>query len=204
MMTLNDRQPIIVADAGPLIRLAAAGLLDTLRGLNRSVVLVDRVKEEVMGDLTKPFAHEIANWISTMGAAIEHVDTLVGVGMRLLEAKARSPAEDAVLKKSKRNSGEAALREFVYDWRPTGASSAIVLYEDARVALDFLYAEFPVTLMTTRSFANLIAAWGVNIDARAILEAKASDYVMQPAKSAVWDDDTPPDLRRLPQEDEKP
>ena len=203
-MTLNDRQPIIVADAGPLIRLAAAGLLDTLRGLNRSVVLVDRVKEEVIGDLAKPFAHEIANWISTMGAAIEHVDTLVGVGMRLLEAKARSPAEDAVLKKSKRNSGEAALREFVYDWRPTGASSAIVLYEDARVALDFLYAEFPVTLMTTRSFANLIAAWGVNIDARAILEAKASDYVMQPAKSAVWDDDTPPDLRRLPQEDEKP
>ena len=203
-MTLNDRQPIIVADAGPLIRLAAAGLLDTLRGLNRSVVLVDRVKEEVIGDLTKPFADEIANWISTMGAAIEHVDTLVGVGMRLLEAKARSPAEDAVLKKSKRNSGEAALREFVYDWRPTGASSAIVLYEDARVALDFLYAEFPVTLMTTRSFANLIAAWGVNIDARAILEAKASDYVMQPAKSAVWDDDTPPDLRRLPQEDEKP
>ena len=203
-MTLNDRQPIIVADAGPLIRLAAAGLLDTLRGLNRSVVLVDRVKEEVIGDLAKPFAHEIANWISTMGAAIEHVDTLVGVGMRLLEAKARSPAEDAVLKKSKRNSGEAALREFVYDWRPTGASSAIVLYEDARVALDFLYAEFPVALMTTRSFANLIAAWGVNIDAREILEAKASDYVMQPAKSAVWDDDTPPDLRRLPQEDEKP
>ena len=103
MMTLNDRQPIIVADAGPLIRLAAAGLLDTLRGLNRSVVLVDRVKEEVIGDLTKPFANEIANWISTMGAAIEHVDTLVGVGMKLLEEKTRTPAEDAVLKKSKRN-----------------------------------------------------------------------------------------------------
>jgi hypothetical protein len=43
MMTRDDRQPIIVADAGPLIRLAAARLLGTLRGLNRRIVLVDRV-----------------------------------------------------------------------------------------------------------------------------------------------------------------
>ncbi len=47
MMTRDDRQPIIVADAGPLIRLAAAGLLDTMRGLNRRIVLVDRIEEEV-------------------------------------------------------------------------------------------------------------------------------------------------------------
>ena len=43
MIAPSDRQPIVVADAGPLIRLAAAGILDTLRGLNRRIVLVDRV-----------------------------------------------------------------------------------------------------------------------------------------------------------------
>ena len=63
MTALADRQPIIVADAGPLIRLAAAGLLDTLRGLNRRIVLVDRVRDEIIGDLSKPFAAEIAAWI---------------------------------------------------------------------------------------------------------------------------------------------
>ena len=40
-MTISDRQPIIVADAGPLIRLAAAGLLDIMRGLNHRIVPSD-------------------------------------------------------------------------------------------------------------------------------------------------------------------
>lgn len=56
MIAPADRQPIVVADAGPLIRLAAAGILDTLRGLNRRIVLVDRVEKEVTGDLSKTFA----------------------------------------------------------------------------------------------------------------------------------------------------
>ncbi len=34
MIAAIDRQPIVVADAGPLLRLAAAGLLETVRGLN--------------------------------------------------------------------------------------------------------------------------------------------------------------------------
>ena len=54
MIAPSDRRPTIVADAGPLIRLAAAGILDTLRGLNRRIVLVDRVEDEVVGDLRMP------------------------------------------------------------------------------------------------------------------------------------------------------
>ncbi len=42
MIAPADRHPIIVADAAPLIRLAAAGILDTLRGLNRWILLVDQ------------------------------------------------------------------------------------------------------------------------------------------------------------------
>jgi hypothetical protein len=202
MMTLKDRQPIIVADTGPLIRLAAAGLLDTMRGLNRRVVMVDRVREEATVDLTKPFAKEIADWIVTMGDTMEHVVTLVGTGIRLLEQKDRTPQEDILLKRAKRNSGEAAIREFVGDWRPTESSSAIVIYEDARVAVDFLTAEFSVTVMTTRSFANLMVRWGINVDARALLESKAARFTMMPARSADWDEETPPDMRMLPQDEE--
>ncbi|MEN3150187.1 hypothetical protein ABCW43_23060 [Neorhizobium sp. IRAMC:178] len=35
-----DRAPIVIADAGPLIRLAAAGLLDAMRLTNRKIVIV--------------------------------------------------------------------------------------------------------------------------------------------------------------------
>ena len=85
MINPADRQPIIVADAGPLIRLAAAGLLDTLRGLNRRIVLVDRVEDEIIGDRSKPFAAEIAAWLAIMGDAILRVETVTGHGIAALK-----------------------------------------------------------------------------------------------------------------------
>ena len=60
-MTLDERDPIVMADTGPLIRLAAAGLLDGLRATNRRVVIVDRVEAEATQDRSKPFANEIAD-----------------------------------------------------------------------------------------------------------------------------------------------
>jgi hypothetical protein len=202
MMTLNDRQPIIVADTGPLIRLAAAGLLDSIRGLNRRFVLVDRVEKEAIGDLSKPFAQEIKNWIDKMGDAIERVETLTGTAITALENMERTPTQDALLKKSMRDSGELALREFAGHWHPTETSSAIVVYEDHRVAVMFLEAEFTVTLITTRSFANLLVSWGVNVDARTALEGVAGKFTMYPARSAEYREDEPYDMRMLPQDDE--
>ena len=112
MMTRDDRQPIIVADAGPLIRLAAAGLLDTMRGLNRQIVLVDRIEDEVIGDRSKPFANEVAAWIESSGDSILRVRTVVGAGIESLRSKKRTPEEERLLKTALRNSGELALREF--------------------------------------------------------------------------------------------
>ena len=145
MIARDDRQPIIVADAGPLIRLAAAGLLDTLRGLNRRVVLVDRVEDEVIGDQTKPFAREIAAWIERSGDTLLRVQTITGEGIASLRARKRTPGEDALLKTALRDSGEFALREFVGHWRPTESASALVIYEDAKVAAIFLDSDFSVT-----------------------------------------------------------
>jgi hypothetical protein len=199
MMTPSDRQPIILADAGPLIRLAAAGLLGSLRGLNRRIVLVDLVEDEVIGDRTKPFAPEIAAWIEQMGDAIQRVETVVGVGVAALRARDRTPAEDALLKAALRDSGEQALREFVAHWHPTETSSAVVLYEDRKVATLFLDVEFPVTLMTTRAFAQVIAGWGVNVDDVSALEAIADRYDLKPALVGEIDPAVPVDLRTLPQ-----
>lgn len=200
MMTLAGRQPIIVADAGPLIRLAAAGLLESLRGLNRRIVIVDRVEDEVTGDRSKPYAEEVAQWIVSMGPAILHARTIVGTGIEALRAKERTPAEDALLKGGLRNSGEHALLEFVDTWRPTETESAIVLYEDRRVASLFNEVDYPLVLMTTRMFVRTIAEWGINVDAVAALEAIADDYELKPALIGRVDPDTPRDLRMLPQE----
>ncbi|MGL5117287.1 MAG: hypothetical protein ACRC7C_18380, partial [Beijerinckiaceae bacterium] len=91
MIERYDRQPIVVADAGPLLRLAAAGLLDTVRGLNRRIVIVDRVEDELVGDPAKPFAVEIARWLDQMGPAALRAATLVGEGVRSLRSRVRTP-----------------------------------------------------------------------------------------------------------------
>ncbi len=199
MMAREDRQPIIVADAGPLIRLAAAGLLDTLRGLNRRIVLVDRVEDEVIGDLSKPFALEIAAWIEHSGETLLRTQTITGEGIASLRARARTPQEDALLKTALRDSGELALREFVAHWRPTESASALVIYEDAKVATLFLDADFPVTLMTTLAFAEMVAEWGVNADAVTALQSIAGRFNLKPALVGTYKAETPPDMRELPQ-----
>jgi hypothetical protein len=195
----NDRQPIIVADAGPLLRLAAAGLLETLRGLNRRIVIVDRVEEELTGDPEKPHAREIADWIAAMGDAVFHAPTVMGEGIRSLRARERSVEEDRLLKASLRNSGELALREFIDGWRPDEVGSAVVLYEDTRLPSLFMEVDYPVTLMTTRAFAQIISGWGINIDAAAALERVADRYDLKPALVGEIEPGTPVDLRRLPQ-----
>lgn len=203
MMTRDDRQPIIVADAGPLIRLAAAGLLETMRGLNRRVVLVDRVEEEVIGDRSKPFANEVAAWIERSGENILRVKTVIGAGIESLRSKKRTPEEDRLLKNGLRDSGELALREFVGHWRPTESNSALVLYEDARVAVLFLDSDFSVTLMTTLAFAETVAEWGVNADAVASLKAISPQFNLKPSLVGTYEADTPPDMRMLPQPRER-
>lgn len=198
MMSPASREPIVIADAGPILRLAAAGLLPMLARLNRRIVIVDRVEDELVGDDSKPYAREIAAWIASEGDALLRVSTIVGEGIASLKGRARTPDEDARLKSGLRNSGELALREFVDLWRPDSVSSAVVLYEDRKVPNLFLEVDYPVTLMTTRAFVRTVASWGVNLDAPAALEAVAAIYDLKPAMIGEIDPETPVDLRRLP------
>ena len=187
-----DREPIVLADAGPLIRLAAAGLLDTLRGLNRRIVLVDRVEDEVVGDPQKPFAAEIRAWIERMGEAILRARTVEGAGIEALRGEAARSAEDeALLRRSLRDSGERALREFVERFEPDEVRDAVVVYEDRDTANLLAASRVPLTAMTTRRFVRLLNEWGVNVDAVAALEAVAERYNLKPALQVVIEPDPP-------------
>lgn len=176
-----DRNPIVIADAGPLIRLAAAGLLDSLRVTNRQVVLVDRVEEGVCGDPAKPFAAEVAAWIGRMGPALLRARTVEGAGIEALRAQASTPEAQADLKRKLRHSGERAIREFVEEVGPSDADDMLVVYEDRDVPSLMAAAMAPMTLVTTRGFVRQLAEWGVNTDAEAVLESIRDRYDLKPS-----------------------
>lgn len=178
---MNDTDPIIIADAGPLIRLAAAGLLDAMRLTNRRIVLVDRIEEEVCGDASKPFAVEIAAWIGFMGAAIAHEETNEGIAIHILRERATTPEGRQILKRKLRNSGERAIREYVESISPRDAEAVLVLYEDIGVPKLMQSADVLLTMMTTRAFARLLTERGYNFDAARALESIAGSYNLKPA-----------------------
>jgi hypothetical protein len=200
-VTLDEHDPIVMADTGPLIRLAAAGLLDGLRATNRRVVIVDRVEAEATGDRSKPFANEIAEWIERNSDTIERPRTVVGVGIEKLEANTRTPEEARLLKAALRNSGERAIRDFLETWVP-GTSGALVIYEDEDVPKILQSTRVPIHLMTTRRFARQLVEWGINIDAVTAIEEVAKRFTTKPSMAGEIDPDESADFRVLPQPDE--
>jgi hypothetical protein len=200
-VTLDERDPIVMADPGPLIRLAAAGLLDGLRATNRRVVIVDRVEAEATRDRSKPFANESAEWIERNSDTIERPRTVVGVGIEKLEANARTPEEERLLKAALRNSGERAIRDFLETWMP-GTSGALVIYEDEDVPKILQSTRVPIQLMTTRRFARQLVEWGINVDAVTAIEEVARRFTTEPSMIGEIDPDESADFRRLPQPDE--
>jgi hypothetical protein len=200
-VTLDEHDPIVIADTGPLIRLAAAGLLDGQRATNRRVVIVDRVEAEATRDPSKPFAQEIAAWIARNGDTIERPRTVVGIGIEKLEESTRTPEEERLLKSALRNSAERAIRDFLEDWIP-GTPGALVVFEDEDVPQTLQTTRVPLILMTTRRFARQLADWGVNVDAVAAMEDVAKTFKIKVSMFGEIDPDESIDFRRLPQRDE--
>lgn len=187
---MSERDPLIIADAGPLIRLAAADLLDSMRLTNRRIVIVDRIEEEVCADPAKPFAPEISAWMARMGAAIEHAETLEGIAIQTLRSRQQDGESQRRLKRAMRNSGERAIREYVEAISPGDIDEALVLYEDSAVPALMAAATVPMTLMTTRAFARMLAERGYNRDAVQALEAVAGAYSLKPIVNTVIETNT--------------
>jgi hypothetical protein len=187
---MSERDPIVIADVGPLIRLVAADLLDAMRLNNRRIVIVDRIEEEVAGDPSKPFATEISAWMDRMGSAIEHAETLEGIAIQTLRLRAKTDEEQARLKRTMRKSGERAIREYVEMINPEDVGETLVLYEDSAVPALMAAATVPMTLMTTRAFARMIAERGYNRDAVRALEAIASLHNLKPMVHTIIETNT--------------
>lgn len=187
---MSERDPLIIADAGPLIRLAVADLLDSVRLANRRIVIVDRIEEDVCADPAKPYAPEISAWMARMGAAIEHAETLEGIAIRALRSRQQSEEDRLKLKRVMRNSGERAIREYVESISPDDVDEALVLYEDSAVPALMAAATVPMTTMTTRAFARLAAERGYNRDAVQALEAIVGAYNLKPIVNTVIETNT--------------
>ena len=181
MTPSENRDPIVIADAGPLIRLAAAGLLESMRGLNRRIVIVDRVEDEVCGDPSKPHAEDVSRWLAQMGPAIVRARTVEGAGIEALRDHARTSQDFEILKRKLRHSGERAIREYVEDLGPGDVHEVLVVYEDYDIPRLMQAAQAAVTLMTTRAFAARLVEWGVNRDAANDLERIRDRYSLKPS-----------------------
>jgi len=174
--------PLLIADSGPLIRLAAADMLDAMRLTNKKIVIVDRIKDETCGDMSKPYAAEIASWMTKMGDVIAIPETATGNWISTLRQRVEnssSPEAVAQLKRELRNSGERAIRDYIERLVPVEDHDALVLYEDSAVPALLQASRVDLTLMTTAAFAAHMAALGYNKD---VMKSLASTgYTMKPA-----------------------
>jgi hypothetical protein len=153
-MTLDERDPIVMADTGPLIRLAAAGLLDGLRATNRRVVIVDRVEAEATQDRSKPSRRKSPNGLRASADSIARPRTVIGAGIEKLESEQSTPEQQRLLKAALRNSAKRAIRDFSGRVGTSDRMVRLVVYEDEDVPFALQATRIPLMLMTTPRIAE--------------------------------------------------
>ena len=182
----DARDLIVIADGGPLIRLAAAQLLDAMRLTNRLIVIVDMVEDEACNrHPDKPHAADIRAWIGRMGEAVQRPETGEGIIVEALRSRAPTTANQQALKKRLRDSGERAIRDYIESIEPQDVNSVLVLHEDQAVPRLMRASNVPLRLMTTRAFVQMMIDRGLNRDAAAALEEVAGRYNVEPAMD-LW------------------
>ncbi|WP_234053628.1 MULTISPECIES: hypothetical protein [unclassified Xanthobacter] len=171
-LMLDQRDPVVVADTGPLLRLAAAHLLDAVRLTNRQIVIVDMVEMEACHrHPDKPYAREILDWIERSGEAVRRVETVEGIAYSALLGRERTPETMVKLKRLQRDGGERAVRDFVEELAPTDVRSVLVLHEDLQVPRLLQASKVPLQLVTTKLFLQELARQGMNVDVEAAVRA---------------------------------
>lgn len=158
------RIEIIVPDSGPLITLALANALETLLLPNVPVHIPDMVRFEVIRDLTKPGAAEIAKWIresERRGVQVRSTQTYEEYET-LLRANPTFKS---------RNRGEMAAAELLDQTVTDPDLYAVLLFEDSAVSRQNYLLRLPenVLIMSTSAYLDGLQAMGMISSADSIL-----------------------------------
>jgi len=160
---------LIVTDSGPLITLGVAQALDALLAPKLPVIVPDMVRYEVIRDLSKPGAQEVADWIrSHEGVGLRVASTEIFEEFQLL-ISVRPGTRTA-------GRGEQAAAEVLSKELANREHGAILLFEDSDVRKQNFLVRLPDEVLVTSTSEFLFGLESVNLvsSAREILE-RATD-----------------------------
>ena len=115
---------LIVTDAGPLITLAVADALDTLKLLGARIIIPDMVRFEVTRHVNKPGAQACIDWLADNSAFVE-----IGLTEEFAEFSQLLALNPAV---RSRNRGEMAAAEVLSN-ELDGIDAGLLLIEDSDI-----------------------------------------------------------------------
>jgi hypothetical protein len=159
---------IVIADAGPLISLAACGRLSLLRAFQRPVRVADVVKAECLRFPDKVGASTLASWFSSADCTVEVTRT------PLLRAWEDAVSADETIPGSHQavGLGDAATTWLLRQIQDRFAvdSPTLVLTEDGPFGDGVLRDQFPeVHALSTRAFLRTLENFGIIPSAEAVI-----------------------------------
>lgn len=155
---------IIVTDTGPLITLAIAGALDSIFLPDLPVIIPDMVRFELIQDISKPGAQEIAEWIRKNDPSRITVRPTV-VFEEFLTLRSVNPSTKTS------NRGEQAAAEVLGRELDNADYGGILLFEDSAVRKTNYLVRLPDTVVVTSTseFLHGLEDAGLLADANAVL-----------------------------------
>lgn len=155
---------LIVTDSGPLITLAVANALDVLFLPGLPVIVPDMVRNEVIGDLGKPGALLVADWIRANNPEKLTIGP-TEVFEEYMLLKSINPATKT------KNRGEQAAAEILGRELDQKDHGAVLLFEDAAVRKANYLTRLPdrVVVTSTSEFLFGLESRGLLHDAQGIL-----------------------------------
>lgn len=181
-----------IVDAGSLVRLAVAGLLDNALQVTQSLVVLDVVELECSSARPDDLAHRVRRWIDQAGDAVTRVETIEGIARGVLEQRTLRSRDQ--LERFNRDGAVRAIRSYVESLVPEDASMLLVVHEDRRLPGLLRATQVPVHLMTTRFFLQTLQrdGFGAKVDAAAeaianvpLTLAAAEEHLLRPPAAAA-------------------
>lgn len=155
---------LIVTDAGPLITLAVADALDTLKLLGARIVIPDMVRFEVTRHADKPGAQAFLFWLDNNSELVE-----IGITEEFAEFTEMLALNPAL---RTRNRGEMAAAEVLANELAAGVDAGLLLFEDSDIRKANFLVRIPdnVLILSTSTFLHGLQRRNLIADAELILD----------------------------------